>query len=117
MDSHSIKTALAGVGDPVYIGYPPTGATLPYVVVRPYLVDLPVLTVTGHALVRDEQQAIYCCGASVDASYNLAQLVMQTLQGARVGGGVVDTSMGYVGAAIEGRYETQVTAQAYEGGF
>lgn len=109
MDISVITTALTGLDEPVYVGYPPTGAVLPYAVVRPYLVDVSDSSITGLAITWNYQQAIYCCGASTEASYNLAKLVMQTLQGRMA------TTMNYSGAAIEGRYESLVVAQAYEG--
>lgn len=116
MDMNDITTALSGLGVPVYDGYPATGARLPYIVHRPFLVDVPDTAVCGDAVSWDYQHAVYCCGASVEASFNLAKMVLGALQGKRIGGSVLATSMGYVGARVEGHYESQVTAQSYQGG-
>ena len=99
-----------------YEGYPATGAQLPYVVSRPLLADTLEQAINGTAMDWDVQFSLYCCGASVAASYNLAVSVMMTLQGARVGGTTLSVSMGYSGAQVEGHYETQVTVQLNQGG-
>ena len=101
---------------PSHEGYPPTGAKLPYVVSRPLLVDDVELALNGDALGWDFQFSLYCCGASVEASFNLALAVIGTLQGARVGGTTLAASMGYNGAEVEGHYESQVTVQLNQGG-
>lgn len=101
---------------PVHTGYPPTGAKLPYVVHRPLLVGALELAITGDALDYDWQTSLYCCGESVEASFNLALAVSGTLQGARVGGTTLTASIGYVGAEVEGHYESQVTVQLNQGG-
>ena len=101
---------------PVYPGYPPTGAQLPYVVHRPLLVDDLELALSGDAIDWDYQTTLYCCAASVEASINLALAVAGTLQGQRVGGTTLSTSIGYSGAPIEGNYESQVTVQLNQGG-
>ena len=116
MEMSDITAALEGIGVPVYEGYPASGARLPYVVHRPLLIDVPDTAVCGDAVSWNYQHAVYCCGASVEASFNLARLVMSTLQGKRVGDSTLATTMGYSGALMEGRYESQVTAQAYQGG-
>jgi len=100
----------------VYNGYPTTGATLPYTVHRPLIIDVDDLALSGDTLGWDYQTALYACGASVEASFNLALLLMRTLQGQRVGGTVISTSMGYSGAQVEGHYESQVTIQLNQGG-
>ena len=117
MEMSDIGTALeaGGVGVPVYPGYPVTGAVLPYVVYRPLLVAVPDLALCGDAVAWDFQFAVYCCGASVEASFNLAKIVAGVLQGKHVEGSTLTTSMGYIGAFLEGRYESQVTAQIYQG--
>lgn len=99
-----------------YEGYPPTGTKLPYVVNRPLIVDSLELALNGDAIDWDYQFTLYCCAGSVEASFNLARLVMGELQGARVGGTTISTSMGYSGARVEGHYESQVTVQLNQGG-
>ncbi|WNM75058.1 tail terminator [Microbacterium phage Morrigan] len=101
---------------PSHIGEAPTGATMPYVVSRPLLVDDLNVAVNGKAIDWDFQFSLYCCAASVEASYNLAVMVMKDLQGQRVGGTTLTTSMGYTGAQVEGHYESQVTVQLNQGG-
>jgi len=103
------------VSAPSYIGYAPTGAALPYVVSRPLLTDDLELALSGDALGWDFQFSLYCCAASVEASFNLAVMVMRDLQGKRVGGTTLSTSMGYVGAQVEGHYESQITVQLNQG--
>lgn len=100
-----------------HIGYPPTGAKLPFVVSRPLLMDqMEEVTLAGQSLVLDYQFSLYCAGGSVEASWNLAVLVCGELQGQRVGGTTLSTSVGYIGAPVEGHYETQVTVQLNQGG-
>lgn len=101
---------------PSHTGYAPTGAALPYVVSRPLIIDDAELAINGDALDWDFQFSLYCCGASVEACFNLAVMVMGELQGKRVGGTTLSTSMGYVGALVEGHYESQVTVQLNQGG-
>jgi len=101
---------------PTISGYPPTGAKLPYVVHRPLLVDDIELAISGDALGWDYQTSLYCCAASVEASFNLALAVIGTLQGKRVGNTTLSASMGYSGAPVEGHYESQVTVQLNQGG-
>lgn len=101
---------------PCVVGYPATGQTLPYVVSRPLLADSLEGAINGKAIDWDFQFSLYCCGASVEASFNLAVLVMAEVHGARVGGTTLKTSMGYSGAQVEGHYETQVTVQLNQGG-
>lgn len=103
------------VSAPSYLGYAPTGAELPYVVSRPLLTDDLELALNGDALGWDFQFSLYCCAAGVEASFNLAVMVMRDLQGKRVGGTTLTTSMGYVGAQVEGHYESQVTVQLNQG--
>jgi len=101
---------------PAHEGYAPTGAKVPYAVTRPLLVDDVSVAVAGNAIAWDDQYSVYCCGASVAACNNLARMVMNDLQGKRVGGTTLTTSMGYSGAPVEGHYETQVTVQLNQGG-
>lgn len=101
---------------PAIEGYPGTGQKVPYVVSRPLLVDDLELALNGEAIDWDLQFTLYCCGASVEASFNLALAVMAELNGARVGGTILSTSMGYSGAQVEGHYESQVTVQLNQGG-
>lgn len=104
---------LAGIT--FYIGYAHTGARVPYVVGRPLIIDTTGEALDGSAIDTDFQFSLYCCGASVEASFNLALDVMGTLQGKRVRGTTLSTSMGYSGAPIEGHYESQVTVQLNQG--
>jgi hypothetical protein len=100
---------------PTVEGYPDTGQMLPYVVSRPLVID-PVSLALNSTIDWDYQYSLYCCAASVEASYNLALAVMGDLQDKRVGGTLLSTSMGYVGAQVEGHYESQVTVQLNQGG-
>lgn len=101
---------------PVYTGYAPTDAQLPYVVHRPLLVDVVDMAVSGDSLGWDYQTTLYCCGASVEASFNLALAVVGTLQGKRVGNTTLSASVGYTSVPIEGHYESQITIQINQGG-
>lgn len=101
---------------PCVEGYPGTGLQLPYVVNRPLYIDDSTVSVNGKAIDWDFQFSLYCAGASVEASFNLAVTVMAELQGQRVGGTTLSTSMGYSGAQVEGHYESQVTVQLNQGG-
>lgn len=98
-----------------HIGYAPTGAKTPYSVLRPLIVEDPEVALAGNAINWGFQFSIYCCGASVEASFNLAVSVIGTLQGQRVGGTTLSASMGYNGAPVEGHYESQVTVQLNQG--
>lgn len=101
---------------PVHPGYPATGAKLPYVVSRPLLIDSLEPAISGDAVDWDLQFSLYACGGSVEASYNLAVALCAELQGTRVGGTTLKTSVGYIGAQVEGHYESQVTVQLNQGG-
>lgn len=101
---------------PAHTGYAPTGAKLPYVVQRPVVVDGDDPALAGNRISWDWQTSLYCCGASVEASFNLALAVCVALQGARVGGTTLNASIGYIGAPVEGHYESQVTVQLNQGG-
>lgn len=111
-----ISSAAQVAGITIHTGYAPTGATLPYVVHRPLIIDAVELAVSGDALDWDYQTTLYACAGSVESSFNLAVALMQALQGARVGSTTVSTSMGYSGATVEGHYESQVTVQLNQGG-
>lgn len=101
---------------PSHIGYAPTGAKAPYVVTRPLLIgDALDRALSGDSMGWDTQVSLYCVGASVEASFNLAVLVMRDLDAKPVGGTTLSTSMGYIGAQVEGQYETQVTVQLNQG--
>lgn len=102
---------------PVHTGYAPTGSKLPYVVNRPLAVAQEDPAVAGNTVATDFSTSLYCAGASVEASFNLALQVAGTLQGARVGGTTLQASIGYVGASVEGHYESQVTIQLFQGAF
>ncbi len=97
-------------------GYARTEQKPPYVVARPLLVDVIEEAINGDALSWDAQFSLYCVAGSVEASFNLAVLVMSLLQGTYVGGTTLSVSMGYTGAQVEGRYESQVTVQLNQGG-
>lgn len=101
---------------PSYVGEAATGAKAPYVVTRPLFVDNDSLAISGDALGWGTQYSVYCRGASVEASYNLALSVIGTLQGKRVGGSTLSASLGYNGAPVEGQFESQVTVQLNQGG-
>ena len=100
---------------PTVIGYAATGQKAPYVCLRP--LDLaPENAINGQAIHWDTEVSAYCAGASVEASFNLALLVIGQLHGVRVAETTLSTSLGYVGAQVEGHYETQVTIQLNQGG-
>lgn len=99
----------------IYPGYPATGASLPYTVARPLIVTPDSEAIAGNATVWDTQYSLYACSGSVEASLNLAVVLMTLLQGARIGGTTLSTSMGYAGAQVEGHYESQVTVQLNQG--
>lgn len=115
MSIYSEITALV-TSAPSHEGYAPTGAQVPYVVSRPLLIDDLARALDGSAIDWDFQFSLYCAGGSVEASYNLAVMVMDDLDGKRVGGTTLSTSMGYIGAQVEGHYESQVTVQLNQGG-
>ena len=110
-----IDALLAATVDPHYIGYPTTGATVPYSCVRPLYVSLDSVALDGSALSWDDQFTIYCAGGSVEASFNLAVAVIKATHGKRVGNTTLSASMGYTGAQVEGHYESQVTVQLNQG--
>lgn len=99
-----------------YTGQAPTGAKLPYTVHRPLIAEATERAISGDATVWDEQTSLYACGESVEASFNLALALMLALDGVRLGGTTLATSMGYAGAPVEGHYESQVTVQLSQGG-
>lgn len=98
----------------VHVGYPPTVVKAPYVTIRPLTIQQDVVAVSGDMISWDTQIGVYCVGNSVGASWNLALAVL-SLQGVLLGGNVLNTSVGYTGAKIEGNYETQVTVQTHQG--
>lgn len=101
--------------EPTFPGYAPTGQALPYVVGRHLYFGDPVRNLDGSGSGWDTQYSLYCVAASSEASGNLAIMVMQELDGKRVAGTTLSTSMGYVGAVVEGAYESQVTVQLNQG--
>ncbi|AUX82599.1 tail terminator [Microbacterium phage Pocket] len=111
-----ISNVVRAAGITVYDGYAPTNAKVPYVVNRPLIIDHENVALNGAALDWDNQFALYAAGGSVEASFNLAKDVIIAAQGKRVAGSTLDTSMGYVGAAVEGHYESQITIQLGTGG-
>lgn len=109
------KDLLVGLEAPVFLGYASTGTKVPYVVLRPMLIDTDAISISGQTIDYNSQLGAYCVGGSVEASYNLAVIVMATLAGARIGGSTIVCSMGYAGALVEGAYEAQVTIQTNQG--
>lgn len=116
MDLQSLVNAIQSLGLVATPGYPASGARPPYVVVRPMIVDHENVAVNGQAIDWDHQYGLYCVGGSVEASFNLAKSVVAGLDGGRFGDSTASLSIGYVGAQVEGNYETQVTAQSTQGG-
>lgn len=115
MDMTEISALARTSGLTVFDGYAKTGSTPPYVVNRPMILDTEDLTICGQAMDWDFSFTLYCVGASVEASYNLAIRLIRALQGQRVGDSTLSCSMGYSGAQVESRYETQVTVQINQG--
>lgn len=115
MSTSEIVDLVKAAGANAFSGYPGTGSVPPYVVVRPLTSEPGDLTLNGMPVVRDTRFTAYCVGASVDASYNLAKLTVGAVQGERVAGNVASCSIGYSGAQVESRYETQVTIQLDQG--
>lgn len=103
------------VGVPVYVGYAATGANAPYVVIRPMSLDSLSSSVGGESVVWDDRYAFYAVSNSVEASHALSIALMQAVEGARISGSYVSTSIGYVGSLVEGLYETQITALLMKG--
>ncbi|QBZ73205.1 tail terminator [Microbacterium phage Theresita] len=116
MDMQSIREAVEGLGLVAYTGYPSSNSRAPYVVVRPMIVDTENIAINGATIDWDHQYGLYCVGGSVEASFNLAKAVVQGLDGERMGDSTLSPSIGYVGAQVEGNYETQVTVQSTQGG-
>lgn len=112
----AIQALIAPLGVASHIGYAPSNAKLPYVVQRPLLINPESTAINGDAMDWDLQFALYACAGSVEASYNLALSLVSALQGARVGGSTLAVSTGYLGASVEGQYESQVTVQINQGG-
>lgn len=115
MPAQEIITALRSSGLTVFDGYPETRSRPPYVVVRPLITEPGDLVLCGQASSWDARDTLYCVGASVSASSNLATKVMRILQGLRAGGSTLSCSLGYVGSRVESNYETQVTTQVDQG--
>lgn len=115
MSTSEIVTLVRNAGLTVFSGYAKTGSLPPYAVVRPMTSDHDDLTLAGSVMVHDTRFSLYCVGASVDASYNLSLMAIGAIQGKRVAGDVASCSLGYVGALVESRYETQVTIQIDQG--
>lgn len=99
----------------VHLGYAASGAQLPFICIRPLTLLSDSAAISGDNFIWDDQVSAYCAGGSVEAGYNLAKALLNTLQGTRVSGEVLACSIGYVGAQVEGHYETQVTIQADQG--
>lgn len=115
MDLSEIKTLLQAAGLTTHTGYAPTGAKPPYCVARP-MISLPETeAITGAVIGWDSNFAVYCVAGSVGASYNLGRRAVAALQGTRAGGTTLSCSVGYTGAQVEGRYETQITVQLDQG--
>lgn len=116
MNMRDISSLLKTAGFTVFDGYAKTGSTPPYIVNRPMILDDDVLALSGDAIGWDFSFSLYCVGASVEASFNLAVEAIKALQGKRVGDSTLACSMGYTGAQVESRYESQVTVQINQGG-
>lgn len=116
MHMSDITVLLKAAGLTVFEGYAKTGSVPPYIVNRPMILDDDVLALSGDAIGWDFSFSLYCVGASVEASFNLAVEAIKALQGKRVGGSTLACSMGYTGAQVESRYESQVTVQINQGG-
>lgn len=114
-----ITALVSASGITVYDGYPPSGAKLPYVAHRPFYTSVAEgenpRNLDGSAVAFDHQSTLYACAGSVEASYNLAMLLM-AFDGVYMGNTTLSTSMGYSGAQVEGHYESQVTVQLNQGG-
>lgn len=115
MSMSGITDIIRASGLPAFDGYAKTGAAPPYVVNRPMIIDHEDLALSGDAMDWDFNYGLYCVAGSVEASYNMAVLVIQALQGTRHGDSTLSCTMGYVGSLQEGRYETQVTVQINQG--
>lgn len=115
MDVAELTTLLAPLGVEVVTGYADTGKALPYIAQRPLIVEYTDLALAGQAIAWDDQATLYCAAGSVAASHNLALAVASALDGARLGGSTLAATIGYVGAQVEGHYESQVTAQINQG--
>lgn len=115
MSVDAIDTHLKGASLQSFIGYAKTGSKAPYVVVRPMTALPDAVAVCGQVIDWDNTFGVYCVGDSVEASYNLAKLVVSALQGKRVGADSMSCSVGYAGSLVEGRYESQVTIQLNQG--
>ena len=115
MDMSDLNPILNTDSISTYSGYASTGAKLPYRVVRPFILDPTDIALSGDALDWDFQFSVYCCAASVEASFNLAKDTMSRLQGARIGSSTLSTSLGYAGAPVEGWYESQIIVQVTQG--
>lgn len=115
MDMQQLQQVLEALGVTVAPGYPKNNTQLPYMVHRPLVTDPADQALCGQALDWDVQHTVYCCGESVEASYNMAKALLQHLQTVRQGNTTLSASLGYVGAQLEGHYETQVTIQLNQG--
>lgn len=116
MEMSALTSLLTNVDGTGFLGYPETRAKAPYYVIRPMVTTPGDLALCGQSMAWDFQFGVYCCGASVEASYNLGIAVMAALQGQRVGDSTLSCTMGYVGSQQESHYETQVTVQINQGG-
>ena len=115
MDMKDISTLLRAGGLTVFDGYAKTGSAPPYVVNRPMILDGDTEALCGQNISWDFNFSLYCVASSVEASFNLAVMAVKALQGKRVGGSTLSCSMGYTGAQVESRYESQVTVQINQG--
>lgn len=115
MSSSEIVALIKATGLSAFSGYAKTGSVPPYVVIRPMTSDYEDLTINGEVVSYDSRFSAHCVGASVDASHNLGKQVVSAIRGKRVAGNVAVCSVGYSGALVESRYETQVTIQIDQG--
>ena len=111
-----VVTILQSANVTVYSGYAFTEATAPYIVVRPLAFIPDTLTLSGTPFASAESFSVYCCGASVEASFNLALSVMSVIADQRIGGYVPVMRINYTGAEVQGLYETNLEITMETGG-
>lgn len=114
MDMEELKGLLKGIGVPVYLGYADSCSAAPYLIIRPIYMEEMEGSLCGGGLVWDSDLGVYCCSDSVATSHGLALDVMRSLEGKRLSGNPVSTTMGYSGAKTEGLYESQVTVSSVQ---
>lgn len=102
--------ALVGTASaPAYAGLAVTSARAPYSVVRPVYLTGDTYPLNGPAITYDNTIGVYCVGASVEASDNLAKQVCQKLDGATLQGAQAKATISYTGALTNGLYESMIS--------